>query len=465
MKIQLVGTQNSDGSTCPSPRPSFTTQSGFGFNGANSQEILPGAIINLGVFRHHNNPVYADYPLQSVDLTITLYIAGVSPNPTFTYTMNLDETSNSGACSGSCCPSTNCCYWYNNDWRCRGTCTITCTDYSYWNPPPAQYICCGESGDLPACCAYTPCNSPCPDKVSWANTATSTTFTIDGKVYTLEILGFADCSNPNAAINQFITQEGQDNYACLYGRITGNTPSIHVEKYTNNIDVESASDPDRPIISSGCPVTWTYKVTNDGNVPLSLVDVVDSVSGVTPVGVDVNPADGFNDGDLNKDGILDLTELWTYTATGTAISCPSPGCECDYTNTATATAMGGTTPVSDTDPSYYHAIQTSVNAGQDQSICEYPGTVPLLGSSSCAPSGVTYQWTTSGTGTFADATALSTTYTIGTGDLPSGQDSGQVTLTLTATGTCTGTTVSDSMVVTIVKKPNILIVVLEPQQP
>ena len=70
-------------------------------------------------------------------------------------------------------------------------------------------------------CAYSPCSSPCPDKVYWNNLGSSTTFTgSDGKVYTLEILGFADCSSPGTPISQFVTQENTNNVACIYAKIT-----------------------------------------------------------------------------------------------------------------------------------------------------------------------------------------------------------------------------------------------------
>lgn len=442
---------------CPNPKTD-TSHSGYGFDGEGTQEILPGAIIKLGTFCHYNRPVSSS--ISSVDLSVYLNFEGTIVGP-ITYTINHEETSNGQTCPGGICPTTGCCIRSGGSWRCNPT--GTCTSGYCSGTPVAARRCCGQSGawdDTNTYCKYTPCDSPCPDKPSFPSSSSSVTFTVEGKSYTLEMLGFADCNDPSKPINYFITQEGASNCACLYGRITGNTPSIFVEKRTNNIHVLSASDPNRPTISSGCPVTWTYLVTNDGNVDLSSVSVTDSKPGVTPVDVDAN-SDGYNDGDTDKDHILDLTEMWTYTATGTAISC-SPGCECDYSNTATATASGGSTSVSDTDPSYYHAVTTTVNAGADQAICEIPGTVPLTGLSSCAPSGVTYKWTTSGTGTFSPNNALSTTYTIGAGDIPTGQASGQVTLTLTATGTCPSAITSDSMVLTVVDKPIAQIQVLAP---
>jgi len=82
----------------------------------------------------------------------------------------------------------------------------------------------------------------------------------------------------------------------------GSSPAINIDKVTNGSD--------GLYIHTGDPVTWTYTVTNTGNVPLSNVKVTDS-KGVTPV---------YQSGDTNGDGKLDLTETWIYEASGTAIA-------------------------------------------------------------------------------------------------------------------------------------------------
>ena len=160
------GSQN-----CPTTL-NLNTQSGFGFVPATVGTISDGVIFKLGTFTHYNHPVCSSAAFNTILLTITLNIPGVTPNPTsYAYTMNLDETSNSGVCGSTC--------------------------------------------------AYSPCTTPCPDKVFWSNLGSTTTFTAsDGKVYTLEILGFADCTNPGTPISQFITQENINNVACIYGKIT-----------------------------------------------------------------------------------------------------------------------------------------------------------------------------------------------------------------------------------------------------
>ena len=53
----------------------------------------------------------------------------------------------------------------------------------------------------------------------------------------------------------------------------GQTADIHLEKSTNG---EDADDPTGPIVAVGSTVTWTYVVTNPGNVELSDVTVTDN---------------------------------------------------------------------------------------------------------------------------------------------------------------------------------------------
>ena len=103
-------------------------------------------------------------------------------------------------------------------------------------------------------------------------------------------------------------------------------PSITIEKATNG---EDADEPTGPVLNSGDEVTWTYVVTNTGNVPLSNVYVTDDVIG--PVAGPIN---------------LNVGESKTFTKTGTA----QVG---QYKNIATANGTYQDEEVTDTDPSHY----------------------------------------------------------------------------------------------------------------
>src|SRR5262249_41430447 len=113
-------------------------------------------------------------------------------------------------------------------------------------------------------------------------------------------------------------------------------PKIQIVKLTNGTDNDS---PTGPHIKVGDTVTWTYNVTNTGNVPLANVSVSDNQAGVTPV---------YQSGD-DGDGLLEAGETWVFTASGTATAG-------QYTNVGTATGEDRFLPgntVSATNPDHY----------------------------------------------------------------------------------------------------------------
>ena len=123
----------------------------------------------------------------------------------------------------------------------------------------------------------------------------------------------------------------------------GADPQIHIEKATNGQD---ADDPPGPPIVVGGDVTWTYVVTNPGNVPITDVAVTDDHAGVNPT---------FQGGDANGNNRLDPGETWTYEATGTATGG-------QYENTGTVTGTDALeNPVSDTDPSHYFGARAELD--------------------------------------------------------------------------------------------------------
>ncbi len=106
----------------------------------------------------------------------------------------------------------------------------------------------------------------------------------------------------------------------------GATAGINVVKSTNGQDANTATG---PLLAVGSTATFTYVVTNTGNVPLATVVVRDDN------GTAGNTADDFDatfqSGDTNSNGRLDTTETWTYQATRTVTAG-------QYTNIGTATA-------------------------------------------------------------------------------------------------------------------------------
>jgi uncharacterized repeat protein (TIGR01451 family) len=155
------------------------------------------------------------------------------------------------------------------------------------------------------------------------------------------------------------------------------TPAINIVKFVNGQDADTAPGPH---VAAGSTVTFTYVVTNTGNVPLANVVVSDDKLG---------PVTSFT-GDTNGNGLLDLTETWTYTRTATALAG-------QQTNTGTVTGLGaGTaTTVSDSNPANYLGDAPAINIvkfvnGQDADSA--PGPQVAVGST------VTFTYVVTNTG-------------------------------------------------------------------
>ena len=98
-------------------------------------------------------------------------------------------------------------------------------------------------------------------------------------------------------------------------RLRARRPGINLAKLVNGTTPTRRTGPSVPV---GSTVTFTYLVTNTGNVPLAGVTVSDDN------GTPADPADDFN-ADLRRrrhrpDGLLDPRETWTFTASAR----PSP---------------------------------------------------------------------------------------------------------------------------------------------
>ncbi len=122
-------------------------------------------------------------------------------------------------------------------------------------------------------------------------------------------------------------------------------PAISLEKRTNGTDADDPPDDvpvpgnNVPVLQEGEAVTWTYEVTNDGNVTLDIAVTDDPTQTVTCPSTTLAPGDTV-----------------TCTAAGTAVDTTAFP-DGYYANTATVV---GTDPfgatVDDTDPSHYIGV-------------------------------------------------------------------------------------------------------------
>ncbi|MGK2925682.1 MAG: DUF7507 domain-containing protein [Lysobacterales bacterium] len=217
--------------------------------------------------------------------------------------------------------------------------------------------------------------------------------------------------------------------------------SIGIEKATNGQD---ADNPTGPSIAVGAPVTWTYAVTNNGQLPLSNVVVSDSDFGAV-----VCPKNS-----------LAIGESMNCSANGTAVAG-------QYANTGSVTADFAGGLVNDSDDSHYFGVaaaidivktaspQTYVTAGVNIGytfVVTNTGNVtltavtvtdplPNLGAITCNWAGSSDGATPAGTLSPGEIVSCAASYTTTTADV----SAGKVDNTATATGTPpTGPNVSDT---------------------
>lgn len=155
----------------PPPCLSFADQSGFAFWGENGISLpTDGSSFLLGEFTHYNtttNGDLADYnPLENVGLTISL---SGSVEAVFQYTVTLVETVN--------------------------------------DEVPCKFP---EAPNIP----------PCGEKVTIAEEAPQTaSIAIEGKQYTLEMLGFSNCNAASTPSKILYTREMAIDNACVHARL------------------------------------------------------------------------------------------------------------------------------------------------------------------------------------------------------------------------------------------------------
>jgi hypothetical protein len=95
---------------------------------------------------------------------------------------------------------------------------------------------------------------------------------------------------------------------------------------TGNVRIGIIKTGDRQTAFPGDNLTYTYLVSNEGDVPLTNISVTDNKAG-PPV---------YISGDVNEDGILDIDEIWIFNAVYT-VEDDETG---HLTNTAVASGTG-----------------------------------------------------------------------------------------------------------------------------
>jgi hypothetical protein len=125
-------------------------------------------------------------------------------------------------------------------------------------------------------------------------------------------------------------------------------PAVDIKTRVNGQDADS---PTGPILAAGGTASFTYLLTNPGNVPLSSITVNDDNGTPGDVADDFNAT--YTSGDTNSNNQLDVGETWTYSASRTVIAG-------QFSNIAAVTATGNAQPVIDTDPANYFGSAPSV---------------------------------------------------------------------------------------------------------
>ena len=177
----------------------------------------------------------------------------------------------------------------------------------------------------------------------------STTFTISSSRKELTLADFINANTNGADFGVRLTSVGtlggnRNDSSKLSGEVTPSftpNPGIKIDKVTGN----GTTNGDGLTILEGKNVTWTYTVTNTGNVGLSNVTLSDDKIGAIT---------NFVGGDTNGNTILDTTETWVYTAAGTAT-------EGHYSNIGTVKGSNNGTTVSDNDGSSYFGANPGIN--------------------------------------------------------------------------------------------------------
>ena len=95
----------------------------------------------------------------------------------------------------------------------------------------------------------------------------------------------------------------------------GDAPGLALSKFTNG---QHAATPPGPEVPAGFPVTWTYRITNTGNVPLFNLVLTDDQFGTVSC-----PVSGLNVGEASTCTLMGIAQVGQYTNIG-SVTAHSP---------------------------------------------------------------------------------------------------------------------------------------------
>ncbi len=167
-----------------------------------------------------------------------------------------------------------------------------------------------------------PPNAPVPgdDQAECAASPVIQTLTATATVDIDEtVVWYDQATNGNVVPNPILNTVGTVTYYAQ--AVDNNTSCISLTRvpvtltiYNCNISIDKTADPDDPNncnpLPAGSDITYTFTVTNPGNVDITDVEVTDPL--ISP-----NPLPGPASGDANNNDILEPGETWIYTATYT----------------------------------------------------------------------------------------------------------------------------------------------------
>lgn len=313
-------------------------------------------------------------------------------------------------------------------------------------------------------CAYTPSTSDISSgsviftltasNVSCADATSTKTVTINSLPTATAGTAIDICSTAGAV--NITADSNATNYSSIVWTSSGTGTFTNANSLTNCTYTASAAD-----ITAG---SVTLTLTVNGNAPcgsvtstktLNISRTMTAVAGSSFTTCSSNTAIVVTTGS-SATNYTNVT--WTSNGTGTFTN-PNSLTTCTYTPSLiditagsviiSLTASNTSCPSVSSNKTITFVLAPTVDAGSDIATCSTCGTVNITANSS-ASNYTSIVWTSSGTGTFTNATSLTAcTYTPSAADITTSLSQGGITLTLTATGTAPCTTTISTKVLAI----------------